>query len=115
MDDDKREIRMNALLGAFALLASGLIVLGLSWEGGGYGNDAANRAAYYRHHAKREIAAHCRSSIPHDRADCAYKAVQAAREEERKEWDLAAQWVAAWWTQITGGAAVFGVALSAFG
>jgi len=115
MAGDKRETVINALLGAASLVVSAVLILCLSQESSRYERDATNRAYANARDAERQIAVDCRASVPRDRPDCVNKAVEAARENQRKEQDLAAQWVTAWWTQVTGSAAVVGVILSAFG
>ena len=115
MAGSRRDAVINALWGIAALIVSTILIVSLTRESRAYESDATDRAYAYARNAEREIAASCRASVTRDRAKCAYEAAQAAREYQRKEQDLAAQWVTAWWTQVTGGAAVAGVILSAFG
>jgi hypothetical protein len=115
MTGDKREVVTNTLLGAASLIVSVLLILILSSESSRYESDATNRAYAYARQAEQQMASDCRTGVPRDRADCVNKAQETTREDQRKELDLAAQWVTAWWTQVTGSAAVVGVILSAFG
>lgn len=115
MAKDNRDVVVNALLGALAIVISAALITGLSWQSRGYEDAAAQRAYQYARNAEQQISADCRRSVTRDRANCVEEAKQAAREYQRKEYDLAAQWVTAWWTKVTGAAAVFGVVLSAFG
>jgi hypothetical protein len=115
MATEKRDVVTNAFVGIAAIILSALVIVGLAWESSGYEREAADRAAHYARNAEGQIAARCRVRIARDHADCVEEAKQTAREYQRKEQDLAAQWVTAWWTKITGAAAVFGVILSAFG
>lgn len=115
MNGDKREVVTNAILGFASLIVAAAIIFLLSEQSGRYERDAADRARHYARDAESKIASECRIRVPDDAADCVDQAVDSARENQRKEQDLAAQWVTAWWTKVTGGAAVFGVILSAFG
>lgn len=80
-----------------------------------YERRAANASDYYAGQAEREIGQSCPRLSPDLQKECVAKAEAAARENQRSEQDLAAQQVTAWWTQVMGGAALIGMALSAIG
>jgi hypothetical protein len=78
-------------------------------------SEASDRADKYREDADRYIERRCiRLAFP-AREDCTRQADQSARENQRVEFDLAAQRITAWWTQVMGVAALIGMALSAVG
>ncbi len=74
---------------------------------------AANYSDEYTQNAEYRIKNICASAI--SKADCVDQANEAAREGQRKEQDLAAQNVTAWWTKVMGFAALIGMVLSAVG
>lgn len=80
-----------------------------------YESRAASASDYYAWQAEREISESCPGLAPKLQKDCVSNAEATARENQRSEQDLAAQKVTAWWTQIMGGAALVGMALSALG
>lgn len=78
-------------------------------------NEATDRANEYGKDAGSYIERRCvRLPLPAGE-DCASKADQTARENQRVELDLAAQQISAWWTQVMGVAALIGMGLSAVG
>lgn len=76
-------------------------------------NEAINRAKVYRENAENRIEWFCSSAIAEP--DCVEKTRQAQRENERDEYDLAAQRIMAWWTKVMGVAALIGMGISAVG
>jgi len=114
VSDDAWRYYVNAL-GAAAIVVTALLIVAVSRESSGYEREASDRSYQYARNAERQIAAYCGPRIAGDPAKCKDEAAQAAREYQRKEQDLAAQKVTAWWTAVMGGAAVAGVILSAFG
>jgi hypothetical protein len=115
MAEGKRDTVTNAVLGIASLVAAALGILYLSGQSDRYNRDATDRAHHYARNAESEIARNCRVGVSADPAECINETVYAAREQQRGEMDLAAQWVTAFWTMVTGAAAVAGVILSAFG
>ena len=92
-----------------------LLVWSFSLRSGWYQQTATDRSHSYAGQAKAEIANRCRAAPETDQAKCVSEAKQAARANQREEQDLAAQKITAWWTQVMGGAAIFGAVLSAIG
>jgi hypothetical protein len=78
-------------------------------------NDAARNAAHYAEDAKHDIAVKCARLAGQAHDDCADEIDNAAREDQRNEYDLAAQQISAMWAAIMGGMAVVGVGLSGVG
>lgn len=111
----KPEAVVNGVIGLLAIAAAGLLVVLLSEPSDRYERSASDHSDKYAHDAERQKATRCRIGSLSDRADCVNEANQSARANQRAEQELAAQQVAAWWTKVTGGVAVFGVVLSAFG
>jgi len=111
----RNDIAANLVLGA---LSVALLVL-LLWQGFSesrkYEREAFDRSYQYARNAEREIAKRCVPPVTTDGPRCAEEAKEAAREYQRKEQDLAAQRVSAWWTSVMGAAAIFGAVLSALG
>lgn len=92
------------------LLIADLVSVSRSYE-----RHATEASEYYAGEAEREIGQACPRLAPELQNDCVGKAETSARENQRREQELAAQKVTAWWTQIMGGAALIGMALSAIG
>ncbi|MFA6123960.1 MAG: hypothetical protein WCS75_05980 [Sphingomonas sp.] len=92
------------------LLIADLVSVSHSYE-----RRATDASEYYARQAEREISQACPRLALKLQKDCVSKAEASARENQRSEQDLAAQKVTAWWTQIMGGAALIGMALSAIG
>jgi hypothetical protein len=108
--------RVVALIG-LAIVAAALFFLirDLSTVDAAYRNSAANASIKYHRDAEAYVKESCITSTGLREVDCATKADEAAREGQRKEQDLAAQNITAWWTKVMGIAALIGMALSAVG
>lgn len=105
-----------ALIGlATAGLLIWWLVVDLSMVDQAYQHSAADKSDYYRYYADEQIRKNCLTSPGLYEPDCAEQAREAAREAQRREQDLAAQNVTAWWTKIMGIAAIIGMALSGVG
>ena len=104
-------------LGGLAIVASALFLLirDLSTVDSAYSHSAANAAVEYERDAQAYIKERCFTPAGLREPDCSAKAHEAAREGQRKEQDLAAQNITAWWTKVMGIAALIGMALSAVG
>lgn len=76
---------------------------------------AAYNANKYTANANDKIGRSCVKLAPVEQLKCTEEAEQAARENQREEYDLAAQQTTSWWTQVMGVAALIGMALSAIG
>lgn len=100
-----------------AIVASGLwlLVRDLSAVDSAYRHSAADASIKYQRDAQAYMKERCFSPAGLREIDCASKAEEAAREGQRKEQDLAAQNITAWWTKVMGIAAMIGMALSAVG
>ena len=92
------------------------LIRDLSSVDSAYRHSAADASIKYERDAKAYQKETCISSptVLAD-PDCEAKAEEAKREGQRKEQDLAAQNITAWWTKIMGIAALIGMALSAVG
>jgi hypothetical protein len=110
-----RDLLANAVAAALAVLVSVAAIWALSQRSASYERDAANRSADYSRNAEREISRRCFHLPSADYAQCVNEGENAKRQYQREEENLAAQKFAAWWTAVTGAAAVAGVILSAFG
>ena len=104
-------------LGGLAIVASALFLLirDLSTVDSAYSHSAADAAVEYERDAQAYIKETCFTSTGLREPDCTTKAHEAKREGQRKEQDLAAQNITAWWTKVMGIAALIGMALSAVG
>jgi hypothetical protein len=91
------------------------LVKDLSTVDSSYSHTAADAAIKYERDAKAYIKERCFTTPGLAEKDCASKAEETAREGQRKEQDLAAQNITAWWTKVMGIAALIGMALSAIG
>ncbi len=101
--------------GLFALVAIIIIIqLARVWEWE-IDYDASRNAANYATDAKNDISAKCLGLTAQARDDCEDKINDAARSNQRDEYDLAAQQTMALWTAIMGGMSVLGVGLSGLG
>jgi hypothetical protein len=80
-----------------------------------YRHTATDASVEYQRNAQAYIKEYCFSPAGLREEDCTAKAYEAAREGQRKEQDLAAQNITAWWTKVMGIAALIGMALSAVG
>ncbi|MFC3579023.1 hypothetical protein [Sphingomonas hylomeconis] len=98
-----------------AIPALWFLITDLTFVSRSYERYASNASNFYRDDAEHEIRDTCRQLAPELEKECIRKAEAAARENQRSEQDLSAQKVTAWWTQIMGGAALIGMALSAIG
>lgn len=78
-----------------------------------YYNEAARHAAGYARNADNQIATECR--VPTAPANCERAIDDAARKDQRDEYDLYSQKAMALWTAIMGAMAVVGVSLSGVG
>ena len=106
-----------ATVAGLAIVASAIFLLirDLSTVDSAYRHSAANASIKYQADANSNIKERCLSATAFAEEDCTAKAYEAAREGQRKEQDLAAQNITAWWTKIMGIAALIGMALSAVG
>jgi hypothetical protein len=100
---------------AFVASALFLLVRDLSAVDSAYSHAATDAAVKYQRDAHAYIKERCFAPPGLGEIDCASKADEAAREGQRKEQDLAAQNITAWWTKVMGIAALIGMALSAIG
>jgi hypothetical protein len=100
---------------AFVASALFLLVRDLSTVDSAYSHAATDAAVKYQRDAHAYIKERCFAPPGLGEIDCASKADEAAREGQRKEQDLAAQNITAWWTKVMGIAALIGMALSAIG
>ena len=101
----------------FAIVASSLLFLirDLSAVDAAFSDAAADASVKYQGEAQAFIEESCFTPSGLREEDCAAKAREVARESQRKEQDLAAQNITAWWTKVMGIAALFGMAISALG
>lgn len=106
-----------ATLAGLAIVAISLFFLisDLSTVDSAYRHSAADASIKYKGDADAYVKERCVTSAGLREDDCAPKADEAAREGQRKEQDLAAQNITAWWTKVMGVAALIGMALSAVG
>lgn len=106
-----------ATVAGLAIVASAIFLLirDLSTVDSAYRHSAANASIKYQADANSNIKERCLSATAFAEEDCTAKAYEAAREGQRKEQDLAAQNITAWWTKVMGIAALIGMALSAVG
>ena len=99
------------------LIPAALFALALVSYGGVqnwiYYSDASRHAAAYSRDANNQIAAEC--SVPETALSCERQIDNAAREDQRDEYDLYSQKAMALWTGIMGAMAVVGIALSGVG
>lgn len=96
------------------LLASAIVIWALT-EQSRYSQTTTDNAEEYRLNADNHIRQTCLTRTGHAKADCIAIAVEAAREGQRKEYDLYSQRAVALWTLVMGYAAVFGLSLSGIG
>ena len=78
-------------------------------------NEAANAAADYARNADYNIATKCAALPPSAKQECAQEENDAARKNQRDEYDLAAQKTMGIWTTVMGWMAIFGGSLSGIG
>lgn len=105
--------RLGLIVALFVAAIVGIITVEVAWlEQRDLYDQAARNAAYYAENAKNNIAVNCGVEAP---ANCAQQINDAARKEQREEYDLYSQRAVALWTAVMGGMAVLGVALSAVG
>jgi hypothetical protein len=78
-------------------------------------NQATRHTEYYSKQAKDQIALDCGALVGRAFSDCARQINNAAREQQRDEYDLYSQKTMALWTAVMGGMAVVGVFLSVLG
>ena len=104
-------------LAGLAIVASALwaLVSDLSSVDSAYRHSASDASVEYQRNAQAYIKETCFTPAGLGKPDCAPQAREAAREGQRKEQDLAAQNITAWWTKVMGIAALMGMALSAVG
>ena len=104
-------------LAGLAIVGAALwaLIADLSSVDSAYSHAAADASVEYERNAQADIKESCFSPSGLRKVDCAAKAREAAREGQRKEQDLAAQNITAWWTKVMGIAALIGMALSAVG
>lgn len=118
-DSDWRKFvkdRGGLILSATIATAFAIAVLSLArgwqWE---TDYEASHAAKNYAADADNQVMAKCGLSPAEPRNDCANKIYDAARKNQRDEYDLAAQRTMAIWTAIMGWMAVLGVGLSGLG
>lgn len=92
-----------------------LLVRDLSAVDLAYSHAAADASVKYERDADAYVKKTCFPPSGFGEVNCAGKADEAKREGQRKEQDLAAQNITAWWTKIMGIAALIGMGLSAVG
>lgn len=97
-----------------ALIAAASIGWGL-WQSAEYERQADNHAREYAAYTDNQIRQSCLSLPPIYQKDCAAKARNEQRDNERNERDLVAQRQSALWAYIMGAAAVIGMGLSVIG
>lgn len=115
MTKENKSVVKTILILAIAVSALFLLVRDLSYVDSAI-NDAAKTASKkYQRDASSVITEHCSNLSSLAQSNCVERAYEFAREGQRKEQDLAAQKVTAWWTKIMGVAALIGMALSAVG
>jgi plasmid stabilization system protein ParE len=95
-----------------AIMAALLIAVGGIQHAIHY-NDAATQAARYSREARDQIAAECRTPAAYTK--CKRDIVNAARSNQRDEYDLYSQKAMALWTAVMAGMTIFGIALSGVG
>jgi len=100
---------LGALFFAILLIVSAGTLHCLNYQ------EAHHNAASYAADAKNDIRAECLTAKGKVSSDCARNKNNAAREEQRKEYDLYAQKIMAIWTTVMGGMAIIGVSLSGVG
>ena len=106
-----------ATLVVLAIVAASLFFLirDLSMVDSAYSHAATDASVEYERNTQAYIKETCFTPSGLKEPDCAAKAYEAEREGQRKEQDLAAQNITAWWTKVMGIAAMIGMALSAVG
>jgi hypothetical protein len=118
MYDGDRSNKSKTRLIQAGIAATLLVViftgLGVWWQSG-YHQNAGNKAAQYERWSKNEIRTGCVSFGSLPKAECTYKAKQAAQENKRAEYDLYAQRTSALWAGIMAVAALVGIGLSGVG
>lgn len=92
-----------------------LLVRDLSAVDSSYSHAAADASVKYERDAEAYVEKRCLTPTGLREPDCSSKADEAKREGQRKEQDLAAQNITAWWTKIMGIAALIGMVLSVVG
>lgn len=100
---------------ALVTILLSFLVRDLSAVDSAYRHAAADSSIKYQRNSEAYIKERCFSPAGLREVDCAAEAREAAREGQRKEQDLAAQNITAWWTKVMGIAALIGMALSAVG
>lgn len=104
---------IGAIIGAVIV---GLMVLGYGLcQHSIHYQDAARDAAYYASDAQDQIRRECLPLPAAAERQCAREANNAARQNQREEYDLYAQQAVALWTAIMGGMAIVGIGLSSVG
>lgn len=118
MGDKREQGATRKLLMRWGIVA-GLLVMGVLATAGIqhriHYRDAARNAAAYAEDARKDVVAKCVGLVSQARDDCFDEISDAAREQQRNEYDLYSQQAMALWTAVMGGMAVFGVSLSAVG
>lgn len=114
----RRYWRTIATIGLAVAVAAG-IGFWLFSEGQGlqftYEHQASEKAKEYRDSARVNVQRRCALVPVAQRANCAAEQYEAAREGERKEYDLQAQLVTSAWTRAMGIAAIIGMTVGIFG
>jgi len=91
------------------------LVADLSSVDQSYVHAATDASDHYRDDANRQIHERCLRPPGLHEPQCVEQIQDAARENQRREQDLAAQKMTAWWTKVMGVAALIGMTLSAIG
>ena len=104
-----------AIAGLAIVAALFFLIRDLSTVDSAYRNSAADASVKYQSDTSAYIKKRCFTPTGLREEDCAAKAREAEREGQRKEQDLAAQNITAWWTKVMGIAALIGMTLSAVG
>ncbi len=96
-----------------ALFGAAILVAVAGIQHGIYYNEAANRAADHASNAENQITSKC--LVASSRPECSREIKDAARSEQRDEYDLYSQKAMALWTAVMGIVGVFGLGLSGVG
>lgn len=108
---DRNQSDLRRWLSQAVIIAVGVILVVLVGQCS-YHHDARSYATDHARNAQDQIAAECGGNAD---PQCARNIEQAARSEQRQEYDLYSQQAMALWTGVMGGMAVLGVALSGVG
>lgn len=109
---ERSEVRLRRWLWPAIIFAVAVLSVGgiQHWI---YYHEASSRAAAYSSDANYHITSEC--AVPNATPSCERDIDEAARENQRREYDLYSQKAMALWTGIMGAMAVVGIALSGVG